>query len=79
MFFLILFPVRAIPELTLNDGTALPAVGLGTCRLTGRPAPRRWAARSPGYRLLCSAFNYEYVPLSAAVTVGKPHTRSDHR
>jgi hypothetical protein len=43
---------------------------LSICKPTGRPAPRRCAARSPGYRPLCSALNYEYVPLPAAFTVG---------
>jgi len=43
--------MRAIPELTLNDGTALPALGLGTYKLTGaaRAAAMRGAiARGTG-------------------------------
>ena len=43
--FLFLFQC-AIPELTLNDGTALPAVGLGTYKLTG--AARAAAMRDLG-------------------------------
>ena len=38
--------MRAILELTLNDGTALPAVGLGTYKLTG--AARAAAMRDLG-------------------------------
>jgi diketogulonate reductase-like aldo/keto reductase len=38
--------MRAILELTLNDGTALPAVGLGTYKLTG--AARAAAMRELG-------------------------------
>jgi hypothetical protein len=46
------FPVRAIPELTLNDGTALPAVGLGTYKLTG-------AARAAAMRDLGSPISWQ--------------------
>jgi diketogulonate reductase-like aldo/keto reductase len=48
------------PELTLNDGTTLPATGLGTYKLSGAPgAEAMRAAIARGYRLLDSAFNYE--------------------
>ena len=40
----------------------------------GRPTPRQCARDRPGYLLLYSAFNYEYVPLPA-VTVGTRHLR----
>lgn len=49
-----------IPEITLNDGLKLPAVGFGTFRLNGVQgveAMRR--AAGAGYRLFDSAFNYE--------------------
>lgn len=45
---------------TLNDGTALPAVGFGTYPLKGtRGAEAIGSAIATGYRLLDSAFNYE--------------------
>ncbi|ARC56538.1 2,5-diketo-D-gluconic acid reductase B [Frondihabitans sp. 762G35] len=49
----------AVPTLTLNDGTAFPAVGLGTYKLNddeGTTAVR--AALDTGYRLLDTALNY---------------------
>jgi 2,5-diketo-D-gluconate reductase A len=49
----------AVPTLTLNDGTAFPAVGLGTYKLNddeGTSAVR--AALDTGYRLLDTALNY---------------------
>jgi len=52
--------MTGVPELTLNDGTTLPAAGLGTYKLSGAggvEAMRGAIAR--GYRLLDSAFNYE--------------------
>ena len=49
-----------VPNITLNDGTALPAIGFGTYRLNGRAGTDAIAgAIRNGYRLLDSAFNYE--------------------
>ncbi|WP_085993850.1 aldo/keto reductase [Oceanobacillus senegalensis] len=49
-----------IPEVTLNDGLTLPAVGLGTYKLNGNEGANaiRNAVRL-GYRLIDSAYNYE--------------------
>ena len=45
---------------TLNDGTTLPAMGLGTYALRGLPGAAAMAdALREGYRLLDSAVNYE--------------------
>ena len=45
---------------TLNDGTTLPAIGLGTYALRGTPGAEAMAdALREGYRLLDSAVNYE--------------------
>ena len=45
---------------TLNDGTTLPAIGLGTYALRGIPGAEAMAdALRQGYRLLDSAVNYE--------------------
>ncbi len=45
---------------TLNDGTTLPMVGLGTYALRGLPGAEAMAeALRKGYRLLDSAVNYE--------------------
>jgi 2,5-diketo-D-gluconate reductase A len=50
----------SIPTLTLNDGRALPALGLGTYNLRGEPGTAAVAsAISTGYRLLDTALNYE--------------------
>jgi 2,5-diketo-D-gluconate reductase A len=50
----------ALPTHTLNDGTTLPAVGLGTYALRGIPGAEAMAdALRQGYRLLDSAVNYE--------------------
>ena len=50
----------SMPQLTLNDGTRLPAVGFGTYRLNGSAGVRAMkSAVAAGYRLLDSAFNYE--------------------
>jgi len=50
----------SIPALTLNDGTHLPAVGFGTCKLNGSPGVEAiLRAIDNGYRLLDSAFSYE--------------------
>lgn len=49
-----------VPQLTLNDGLHLPAIGFGTYKLNGTDgvnAIKR--AVEIGYRLLDSAFNYE--------------------
>jgi diketogulonate reductase-like aldo/keto reductase len=49
-----------IPAITLNDGTTLPAVGFGTCKLNGSPGVEAMLrAIDSGYRLLDSAFAYE--------------------
>lgn len=49
-----------IPEMTLNDGRKLPAIGFGTYKLNGSDGAQviRQAVKL-GYRLLDSAFNYE--------------------
>lgn len=49
------------PEMhTLNDGTTLPVIGLGTYALRGIPGANAMAeALRNGYRLLDSAVNYE--------------------
>ncbi|MEU8301597.1 aldo/keto reductase [Micromonospora sp. NPDC048909] len=50
----------AIPHLTAADGTTLPAIGLGTYRLTGSEgAAAIGQAIAAGYRLIDSAVNYE--------------------
>ena len=50
----------SIPEITLNDGLALPAIGLGTYDLRGAAGVQAMtSAIDMGYRLLDSAFNYE--------------------
>ena len=50
----------ALPDHTLNDGTTLPAIGLGTYALRGIPGAEAMAdALQQGYRLLDSAVNYE--------------------
>lgn len=49
-----------LPQHTLNDGTTLPAIGLGTYALRGIPGAEAMAdALRQGYRLLDSAVNYE--------------------
>jgi 2,5-diketo-D-gluconate reductase A len=49
-----------LPQHTLNDGTTLPAIGLGTYNLRGIPGAEAMAdALQQGYRLLDSAVNYE--------------------
>ncbi|WP_423067018.1 aldo/keto reductase [Devosia sp. CN2-171] len=49
-----------LPDHTLNDGTTLPAIGLGTYALRGIPGAEAMAdALRQGYRLLDSAVNYE--------------------
>ncbi len=50
----------SLPAYTLNDGTTLPAIGLGTYALRGIPGAEAMAeALRQGYRLLDSAVNYE--------------------
>ncbi|MBP3039806.1 aldo/keto reductase [Bacillaceae bacterium Marseille-Q3522] len=52
--------VNAIPEITLNDGLKIPAVGFGTYKLNGAAGVNTMvSAIDVGYRLLDSAFNYE--------------------
>ncbi|WP_347860982.1 aldo/keto reductase [Salimicrobium sp. PL1-032A] len=50
----------SIPEITLNDGISLPAVGFGTYRLNGNDgAASIQSAIDSGYRLVDTAYNYE--------------------
>lgn len=52
--------MTALPDHKLNDGTTLPAIGLGTYALRGIPGAEAMAdALRQGYRLLDSAVNYE--------------------
>lgn len=52
--------MSAIPELRLNDGTTLPAIGFGTWPLRGSAGVESvLSALEVGYRLINSAFNYE--------------------
>ncbi|TGB00370.1 aldo/keto reductase [Sporolactobacillus shoreae] len=52
--------MTAIPEITLNDGLTLPAIGFGTYKLNGAAGVNSIvSAIDTGYRLLDSAFNYE--------------------
>ncbi|OOC59321.1 aldo/keto reductase [Paenibacillus ihbetae] len=49
-----------VPELTLNDGLKVPAIGLGTYSLKGEEGVKAMAAAmDAGYRLIDTAFNYE--------------------
>jgi 2,5-diketo-D-gluconate reductase A len=49
-----------IPTYTLNDGTALPAIGFGTAGLRGDDATTATSsALEAGYRLIDTAVNYE--------------------
>lgn len=49
-----------IPQKKLNDGVTIPAIGLGTYKLSGREGVKSIVnAIHNGYRLLDSAFNYE--------------------
>jgi len=49
-----------IPQVLLNDGLKLPAIGLGTYNLRGAAGVQAMtSAIDIGYRLLDSAFNYE--------------------
>ncbi|TYS64991.1 aldo/keto reductase [Bacillus infantis] len=53
--------VNGIPEVKLNDGLSIPAIGLGTYQLKGSAGAEsiRKAIDEGGYRLLDSAYNYE--------------------
>lgn len=52
--------MSSIPQIKLNDGTNIPAVGFGTYKLNGREGVKSIiSAIYNGYRLLDSAFNYE--------------------
>ena len=49
-----------IPEIELNDGLKLPAIGFGTYALNGTDGARKITnAIDTGYRLIDTAFNYE--------------------
>lgn len=49
-----------MPEVTLNDGLVLPAVGFGTVTLNGSKGVHAiQSAIDAGYRLLDTAFNYD--------------------
>jgi 2,5-diketo-D-gluconate reductase A len=49
-----------VPDLTLNDGTTIPAIGFGTYPLTGEEGVEAIvSALRVGYRLLDTAVNYE--------------------
>lgn len=49
-----------IPEITLNDGNTIPAIGFGTYPLRGTAGVAAMTtAIENGYRLIDSAFNYE--------------------
>ncbi|GGF85389.1 aldo/keto reductase [Paenibacillus aceti] len=51
---------QMIPEITLNDGLKLPAIGLGTYTLRGSEGVQSIvSAIHSGYRLIDSAYNYE--------------------
>ncbi|MEN2766931.1 aldo/keto reductase [Ornithinibacillus xuwenensis] len=51
---------KAIPEVTLNDGVTVPAIGLGTYKLNGNEGVNAiTSAIDLGYRLIDSAYNYE--------------------
>lgn len=63
---------KLIPEITLNDGTSLPSIGLGTYKLKGNDGVNSIiSAINQGYRLIDSAYNYENEG-----TVGKAVRRS---
>lgn len=51
---------KQIPEITLNDGIRIPAIGFGTYKLWGNDgAASITSAINNGYRLIDSAYNYE--------------------
>lgn len=52
--------VQTIPQITLNDGLTLPAIGFGTYKLNGSYGANAInSAINTGYRLLDTAYNYE--------------------
>src|SRR5690625_62225 len=51
---------QSIPEITLNDGLTLPAIGFGTAGLNGNEGANAIkSAIDTGYRLIDTAYNYE--------------------
>ena len=49
-----------VPELKMNDGNSVPALGFGTYKLNGSAGVETMVnAIQAGYRLLDSAFKYE--------------------
>ena len=51
---------NSIPEITLNDGLTLPAIGFGTYKLKGNEGANAiQSAIDVGYRLIDTAYNYE--------------------
>ena len=51
---------QLIPEMALNDGLKVPAIGLGTYKLKGASGVQSiLSAIDHGYRLLDTAYNYE--------------------
>lgn len=51
---------NAIPQIMLNDGLMIPAIGLGTAAMNGTTGANAITnALHLGYRLIDSAFNYE--------------------
>lgn len=65
-----------IPDIQLNDGTAIPAIGFGTARSTGGDATEMVrSAIDNGYRLIDSALKYDNeadvgAAVSAAIGAG---------
>ncbi|WP_181347466.1 aldo/keto reductase [Thalassobacillus sp. CUG 92003] len=52
--------MSSIPEITLNDGLTLPAIGFGTYKLNGQEGANAiTSAIDTGYRLIDTAYNYE--------------------
>ncbi|GAB3186777.1 aldo/keto reductase [Nesterenkonia suensis] len=69
-----------VPTRTLNDGTTLPELGLGTYKLRGSAGAEAIAAgiRS-GYRLLDTAYNYENEGAVGAGIVSSGISRDELR
>lgn len=64
----------SIPEIKLNDGMTVPAVGFGTYKLNGAAGVQAIvSAIDAGYRLIDSAFNYENEG-----AVGEARTAAHH-
>lgn len=60
-----------IPDVQLNDGTAMPAIGLGTARVKGAEATEMVrSAIDAGYRLIDSAMRYENEAEVGAAVAG---------